>query len=146
MSIILSDFNAPNTINSNVARTRLYSDLNLALLIHPITKDISPVTDIDAVKNSIKNLVLTNFHERPFNPTAGSGIRSLLFENASIFTAMEIKNAIEKVISNHEPRATDVRVQIVDNSERNAYSVTIGFKVFYDNTSQELDFFLTRLR
>ncbi len=146
MSTLLSDFNSTNRINSNVARTRLYSDLNLAMLINPITKDISPVTDIDAVKNSIKNLVLTNFHDRPFNHTAGSGLRSLLFENATIFTAMEIKNAIEKVLDIHEPRATEVRVQIVDDSERNSYSVTIGFVVFYDNTPQELNFFLTRLR
>ena len=144
MSNILSDYNETNQINSNVARTRLYSDLNLAFRINPITRDISFLTDIDAVKNSIKNLVLTNFHERPFNPTAGSGVRELLFENATVFTAMAIKNAIEKVISIHEPRATDVDIVIDDQSERNAYSVTITFKVFYDNTSQELNFFLTR--
>lgn len=146
MSTILSDFNSTNRINSNVARTQLYSDLNLSLTINPITKDISPVTDIDAVKNSIKNLILTNFHERPFNPTMGSGLTALLFEPANVFTAMEIKNAIVKVINKHEPRVTDVIVQIADYIDENAYQITIGFKVSYDSKFNEAKFFLTRLR
>lgn len=146
MSSILSDYNKNERINSNVARTRLYSDLALSLLINPITRDISPVTDIEAVKNSIKNLVLSNFHDRPFNPSLGSGLHALLFENASLFTAIEIQNAITKVINNHESRATDVSVFVSDQHERNAYDVTVKFRVFYDNTINELNFFLTRLR
>jgi phage baseplate assembly protein W len=146
MSKLLSDYNKNGEINSNVAQTRLYSDLNLNLSINPITLDVNPITDIEAVKNSIKNLILTNFHDRPFRPTLGSGVAGLLFENASIFTAIEIKNAIEKVIGRHEPRARAITVQVIDKSDENAYNVTIGFEVFYDSTRREFDFFLTRLR
>lgn len=146
MSNLLSDFNSTNRTNSNVSRTLLYSDLNLGFSINPITKDISPVTDIDAVKNSVKNLLLTNFHDRPFNPTLGSGLTGLLFEPANTFTAMALKDAIIKVINKHEPRVTDITVAIYDNADRNEYRVTVGFRVFYDDTAKEIEFFLTRLR
>lgn len=146
MSAILSDYNSADRINSNVARTRLYSDLNLAFTINPITRDVNPLTDIDAVKNSLKNLMLTNFHDRPFNPALGSGLTALLFEPANIFTGMALRNAIEKVINKHEPRVTDVTVQVNDMPDQNAYAVTIGFRVFYSENMNELDFFLTRLR
>lgn len=146
MSTILSDYNSNERINSNVAQTKLYSDLNLSFSINPITKDINPVTDIAAVKNSLKNLLLTNFHDRPFNPTLGSGLSGLLFENANIFTEMEMQSAIERVINNYEPRVTDVRVQVADMSDENSYAVTISFRVFYSDAVNELEFFLTRLR
>jgi phage baseplate assembly protein W len=146
MSNNLSDFNSTNRINSNVARTSLYSDLNLAFVINPITKDISPVTDIDAVKNSIKNLVLTNFHERPFNPTMGSGVSALLFEPVNVFTSIAIADAIEKVISAHEPRATDVSVNLIDNADLNEYTVSVEFRVTYNENINEINFFLNRLR
>lgn len=146
MSSILSDFNSTNRISSNVAQTRLYSDLNLSFNINPITKDVSPVTDIDAVKNSLKNLMLTNFHERPFNPTLGSGITGLLFEPANVFTMIALKDAILDVINTYEPRVTDIDVDITDNTDANAYKVTILFRVSYDSSVNEFDFFLTRLR
>jgi phage baseplate assembly protein W len=146
MSKILSDFNITAKASSNIARTRLYSDLNLGFAINPITKDINPVTDIDAVKNSLKNLMLTNFYDRPFQPTLGSGLTRLLFESANVFTIMELKDAIEKVINNHEPRVTDVNVDVIDNSDLNEYRVTIYFRVFYDDSVNSFDFFLTRLR
>jgi phage baseplate assembly protein W len=146
MSKILSDFNQTGRVNTNVAFTRIYSDLNLSFVINPISKDISPVTDIDAVKNSIKNLMATNFYDRPFQPTLGSGLTALLFEPAHIFTATALKDAILKVINNHEPRVTDVEVNVVDDSDRNAYRVTVSFRVFYDDSANSIEFFLTRLR
>lgn len=146
MSSVLSDFNKNGVSASIVAKTELFADLDLAFIPNPISNDIVPLTDIDAVKNSIKNLVLTNFHDRPFNPTLGSGLFRLLFENATIYTALEIKNAIEKVISLHESRATDVEVIVNDQSERNAYSIAVKFRVFYNDLDNEFNFFLTRLR
>jgi phage baseplate assembly protein W len=146
MSKFLSDFNDSNRISSNVARTRVYSDLSLSFVINPISKDISPLTDIEAVKNSVKNLVLTNFYDRPFDPTLGSGVAKLLFEPANIFTADAIRNAILKVINNNEPRVTDVGVFIVDDSDRHAYRITVSFRVTYDNSTSDVEFFLLRLR
>lgn len=146
MSAILSDYNKNGESASVVAQPKLFADLNLSLIVNPISKDLDPVTDIDAVKNSIKNLVLTNFHDRPFNPTMGTGLFALLFENATRFTAIEIKNAIKKVISLHEKRATDVEVTVKDMSDDNRYLITISYRVFYNNNNTTFDFFLTRLR
>ena len=58
----------------------VYSDLNLLFTAHPITKDVTRLLDADAVKRSVKNIVLTNYYERPFKPAFGGGIRNLLFE------------------------------------------------------------------
>lgn len=146
MSRLLSDYNSVDRINSNVAWSQVYSDLNLSFVINPITKDVSPLTDTDAVKGAIKNLVLTNFFDRPFNPTFGSGLTALLFEPANTFTAIEIKTAIETVINKHEPRVTDVTIQVKDNPDENRYQVIVGFRVFYSDESNETSFFLTRLR
>ena len=146
MSRLLSDYNKNGTIPSVVARKNIYSDLDLAFEINPITNDISPLTDIDAIKNAVKNLVFTNFHERPFNPTLGSGLRALLFENANIFTAMEIKNAIEKVINNNEPRVSNVDVEVVDKSDQNAYEITISLIISFLQQQISFSFFLTRVR
>lgn len=146
MSKILSDYNSNFKISSNVAKTIVYSDLNLSFNANPITKDINPVTDIDAVKGAIKNLVMTNFHERPFQPTLAGGLNKLLFEPATLLTGIAIKEAIEKVINNHEPRVTDVTVQVSDNPEMNSYHITIGFRVVYDRLRTETSFYLVRIR
>lgn len=145
MSNLLSDYNSNNVTASNVARTNLYTDLDLSFNIHPILKDIVPISDLDAVRNSIKNLVLTSFYERPFHPEIGSTIAGLLFEPANLFTGLAIKNEIERVIQKFEPRVNQVTVQVIDESDNNAYLITVGFNVLYD-TKSEIQFYLNRLR
>ncbi len=143
MSLILSDFNDKKS--SNISRGNVYSDLDLSFNIHPTTNDIRPVLDIDAVKNSISNLVQTSFLERPFHPEIGAGIRALLFEPVDLFTALSLKDTIATVIDQFEPRVKNVTVQIQDDSERNAYVITIGFTVFNDR-NEEIELYLSRLR
>jgi len=143
MSLILSDFNDKKS--SNISRGNVYSDLDLSFNIHPTTNDIRPVLDIDAVKNSISNLVQTSFLERPFHPEIGAGIRALLFEPVDLFTALSLKDTIATVIDQFEPRVKNVTVQIQDDSERNAYVITIGFTVFNDR-NEEFELYLSRLR
>ena len=143
MSLILSDFNDKKS--SNISRGNVYSDLDLSFNIHPTTNDIRPVLDIDAVKNSISNLVQTSFLERPFHPEIGAGIRALLFEPVDLFTALSLKDTIATVIDQFEPRVKNVTIQIQDDSERNAYVITIGFTVFNDR-NEEFELYLSRLR
>ena len=143
MSLILSDFNDKKS--SNISRGNVYSDLDLSFNIHPTTNDIRPVLDIDAVKNSISNLVQTSFLERPFHPEIGAGIRALLFEPVDLFTALSLKDSIATVIDQFEPRVKNVTIQIQDDSERNAYVITIGFTVFNDR-NEEFELYLSRLR
>ena len=143
MSLKLSDFNDKKS--SNISRGNVYSDLDLSFNVHPTTNDIKPVLDIDAVKNSISNLVQTSFLERPFHPEIGAGIRALLFEPVDLFTALSLKDSIATVIDQFEPRVKNVTIQIQDDSERNAYVITIGFTVFNDR-NEEFELYLSRLR
>ena len=144
MSIASSDYSTAKA--SNVAARRLYSDLDLGLPIHPVKKDIVPLTDIRAVKNAVKNLVLTNFNERPFHPEIGSNVTALLFEPADVFTANAIKEEILYVLKKYEPRTNGHTVEVTDNSERNAYEITIGFNVIFSPKREEINFYLQRLR
>jgi phage baseplate assembly protein W len=140
-----SDFNPirPRT----VAAVQTYSDLDLRdPFISPFTKDVIPVTDIMAVKNSVRNLVLTNFYETPFDPFRGSNTRGLLFENANPYTQMAINKEITRVLIQYEPRVNVTSVDVVDNSDVNAYLVTINFNVIALNTEAALNFYLERLR
>ena len=140
-----SDFNPirPRT----VAAIQTYSDLDLRdPFISPFTKDVIPVTDIMAVKNAVRNLVLTNFYEIPFDPFRGSNIRALLFENANTYTALAINKEITRVLIQHEPRVNVTGVNVVDNSDVNAYEVTINFNIIALNTEAALNFYLERIR
>ena len=81
-----------------------YSDLDLNFTIHPVKKDINRYTNEAAVVNSIKNLILTNHYERPFQPDIGSNVRRILFENMDTITATTLQNEIAQTIRNYEPR------------------------------------------
>lgn len=143
MSRVLSDYN--DTLSSNVARNRIYSDLNPSFMVHPVLKDLIPLNDIDAIKNSIKNIILTNTLDRPFHPEISSGLRLLLFEQADIFINYEIAEKIRNIILLLEPRIENLEIDVIDNSASNQYKVTITFSTFYDK-SEELIIYLTRLR
>jgi phage baseplate assembly protein W len=140
----LSDYNLGNS--SNVAKSTLYSDLDLRFKKHPVLNDITPLKDIDAVKNSVKNLVLTNFYERPFHPEIGSNVTRLLFEPADVFTGIQLRDEIKRVIDDYEPRVNTVKVEVLDDSDANAYIISIGFNVIFATERISLTFNLQRLR
>lgn len=142
----LSDYNSPYSRASSVAKRETYSDLPLTLVIHPNTRDIVPLSDLDAIKQSVKNLVLTNFGERLFRPDAGGNVTSLLFENVSMFTEIVIRDEIKKVLASYEPRIRDLTVQVNATSDELGYNITIGFKVVGNVTENIIEFILNRLR
>ena len=129
----LSDAQSQNDISRNV---RQYRDLDLFFSRKNGTNDITKITDIEAVKRSIRNLVLTNFYEKPFHPEIGSGIRDMLFENMTPITAVVLARKVEDVIENFEPRARLISVRSLPNLDRNEYEVTIEF--FVVNAPTEL--------
>jgi len=135
-----------NVNNSRAASKTTYTDLPLNLAIHPNTQDLTALRDIDAVKASVKNLVMTNFMERPFQPTVGTGVTGLLFENNDAFTKESIKDEIYRVIKEHESRANGVQVEVLDNSDRNEYIINIKFNVIFSPQRQEMEFYLERIR
>ena len=139
-----TDAQGQNNIDRNV---RQYTDLDLFFSKKSTSKDISKVTDIQAVKRSIRNLVLTNHYEKPFHPEIGSGVRGILFEPMTPLTAHILTRKIEDVIENFEPRARLISVRAQPNLDRNEYECTIEF--FVVNTPTELvdlTVFLERLR
>jgi len=132
------------TVTTNIARE--YSDLDLNFTIHPVKKDINRHVGDMAVINSIKNLVLTNHYERPFQPDIGSNIRRLLFENMDTITASSIEREIEQTILNYEPRARVSRINAISDFEKNGFKVEMEFFVINRTDPITINFFLERTR
>ena len=128
-----TDAQSQNDIDRNV---RQYSDLDLFFGRKTSNNDVSKITDIQAVKRSIRNLVLLNTYEKPFHPEISSGVRGMLFENMTPITATILARKIEDVINNFEPRARLISVTAIPDLDRNAYEVAVQFYVV--NTPTEL--------
>ena len=120
--------------------------MDLNFTIHPVKKDINKFTGELAVINSIKNLVLTNHYERPFQPDVGSNVRRLLFENLDNITAASIEREIEQTINNYEPRARISRVSAIADFDKNGFSVEMEFFVVNKTDPITINFFLERIR
>jgi phage baseplate assembly protein W len=126
----------------------VYSDLRKDMLINPVNSDVSRYTDEDSVKESIKNLLLTDTGERLFNPNLGSNIRKLLFENI-IYpeTKVLLKESISTTIANFEPRCNLISVDITDiSNDQNSVTITITFNIINIQTPIVLNVVLSRVR
>jgi phage baseplate assembly protein W len=132
--------------NITVEKTKLYSDLDLNFTIHPVKKDINVHKDEMAVINALKNLILTNHYERPFQPDLGSNVRKLLFENLDIVTAGALEKEISQTITNFEPRVQILNISVAPNDEKNSYGVTITFDVINRTEPVTISFLLERIR
>ena len=135
-------------LNNGATRgARVYSDLDLFFGKKSSDRDVSVVTDVQAVKRSIRNLVLLNTYEKPFHPEISSGVRDMLFELMSPVTAVVLARQIENVIENFEPRARLTNVRTIPNYDRNSYAVTIEFYIVNTPTELvDLTILLERLR
>ena len=126
--------------------TRSWSDLDLDFNAHPVTKDIVTKTDVEAVKRSVRNLILTNRYERPFQPELGCGVRELLFEPFTPMTKVFLERKIEEVLINYEPRIQLQNVEVDDDQDRNRLVVDIYFYVVGVPGPQVVETFLQRVR
>ena len=90
--------------NESKRNSRSFKDIDLDFGRNTVTNDVNVVTNIIAIKRAVKNLVQTNYYERPFHPELGCGVRGLLFENFTPLTAIYLKRKISKVLNNYEPR------------------------------------------
>lgn len=124
----------------------IYSDLDISFTKHPVTKDVSLKVKDMAIIQSIKNLLMTNFGERPFNPKFGCGINAMLFEPLDGLTASMISNEIKTAISNYEPRVSLDTVTVIADYDNDAYNVSLRFYVNNSTKPQIVSFFLNRLR
>ena len=138
------DAQAQNDISRNV---RQYSDLDLFFGKRTVGSDVNKVTDVQAVKRSLRNLINLNTFEKPFHPEISGGVRELLFENMNPMTSVVMTKKIEDVIENFEPRCRLVSVRAIPDYDRNAYNVSIEFYVVNAPTELvDLSVMLERLR
>jgi len=114
------------TINRKV---RQFTDFNLLFETNPFSKDIILKKDEEAVKASIKNLILTKNYERPFHPEIGSPVYALLFENFNPVLKNTLEKVIEELLKKFEPRAEITSVNVTDNSDENSIDVQIEFRM-----------------
>lgn len=146
MAVNPTAFRDAEATNNSERSAQIYKDINLSFARHPLTGDIAFLTDVEAVKRSVRNLINTSFYERPFHPEIGSDVRSILFEPVSPPVANVLQRNIEDVVRNFEPRAELISVDVVPNIDANAYAATIKFYVVNSPTAVEVNIFLERLR
>lgn len=123
-----------------------YQDLDLDFFAHPTTKDVMMRTGEDAVKRSIRNLIFTNFYERPFRHRIGSNVHKLLFDNVTPLTAIFLKEAIIETINNFEPRVRVVDVTVSPDIDANGFNVTMQYVILNRELPVVTSLFLERIR
>ena len=141
----MSNYDASTNNNSKRAN-RIYKDLDLNFGRNPITNDVNKLSDVEAVKRSVRNLINTNHYERPFHPEIGSNLRAMLFENITPQMNHIISKNIELLIKNYEPRCRLVQVNTQPMFDRNGYACQISFYVVNHPEPVQVETFLERLR
>ena len=134
------------TQSKSTRNSRPFRDIDLDFDRNIVTNDVNIVEDVVAVKRALKNLVQTNFYERPFQPELGCGIRELLFENFTPMTKVFLERKIEEVIVNYEPRVNLQNVAVDDDQDKNRLVVDIYFYVVGVPGPQVVQTFLQRVR
>lgn len=124
----------------------LYADFGRDMIEHPVTADVSRKINEDAVKESIRNLVLTDRGEKPFQPLVGCDVRRLLFENYGPETGLLIKESILATLTTFEPRAEIIAVNVNPRPDDNSFEVSITFRVINNTEATRLDLILNRIR
>ena len=127
-------------------KTADFSDLDFNFTRLSSTSDVAKKTDVEAVKQSMKALIQTNYFDRPFHPELCCSVAGLLFENNTPMTQRSIRKSVEEVIQNHEPRAEITQVDVTDGSDNNEYRVRIYFYVVNHTQQEVFETYLTRTR
>lgn len=120
-----------------------FKDINFKFNVHPITGDLVTVSDVDAIKTSISNILQTNFYERLFNQDVGSSVRDILFDDYGPVTQLRLQNAIQTAIANFEPRVTIDNISVEMVPDKNEYYVRIDFLVVTSNEPQVFETYLS---
>ena len=132
--------------NFPVINQVVYKDIDTLFDIHPVTRKLNVLTNNDAVARSVKNLVLTNRGERPYQPFLGCDVRNRLFELTDGFVEDEIVDSISETIANYEPRAELIDVIADVKPDQNSVNVTITFRVINQQDPVSINFLLERIR
>jgi len=134
------------TQSKSTRNSRRFMDIDLDFNRNTVTNDVNVVEDIIAIKRSVRNLVQTNFYERPFHPELGCGVRGLLFENFTPLTMIYMKRKIQETLINYEPRISLTSVSVDDDQDKNRLVVDIHFRIIGVEGPQVVSTFLQRIR
>jgi len=140
----MADYIKPNSKVNTVKD--IYSDLDMFLVPHPVTGDISTKKDSDAIKRSIRNIVLTNKFERPFKPNFGGGVTNMLFELDSTRKVKRFQKEMVNMIERLEPRVYNVSVRLNPLTDDNRLDVQIFYSIRNGKSGQSAEFTVTRVR
>ena len=142
-------FSDAEGVNNANVDTYIYKDLSLFFTPNPVSGDVTMVTDVQDIKRSVRNLIMTNRFEKPFHPEVASHVRDLLFERFTPITFNLLRNRIETVLANYEPRVSVTDVEIDDSGQamdNNNLNVRIFFTLKNDPQIQSVDILLERVR
>ena len=129
------DYTNPNAKTNAVEN---FSDLDISFVAHPISGDVAIKKDSDAIKRSVRNIVLTNHYERPFKPSFGANLRRLLFETIGVGMTQKAAKDIAKALTILEPRITNVTFDI--KNRNNEMNITIYYVIVNTEERQDLEF------
>jgi|TARA_B100001741_G_C16175955_1_gene424530 phage baseplate assembly protein W len=135
-----------STTNKSKRSNRIYADLNLSFTKNPATKDVARLFDVQAIKRSVKNIILTNKYERPFNSDFGCNLRGFLFENITEPLLVIIKDRVAMAIEKYEPRVTVEDVVVNDDQDKNGLSIMVSFLINGTEAPVSVSTFLQRVR
>ena len=135
------------TVTNNSKRSnRIYKDLNMSFTKNPATKDVARLFDVQAIKRAVKNIILTNKYERPFNPDFGCNLRGFLFENLTEPMVVIIKDRVAMAIEKYEPRVSVEDVIVKNSSDPNGIRISVSFLINGVEAPVTVSTFLQRVR
>ena len=137
----------PSGALNPILKEVVFSDVNVSFTPHPVTGKLPVLKNADAVKRSVRNLILTNFGERPYEPLYGGNVRAMLFENTDDpLLQDQLRRQIEGAIKNYEKRAKVDRVIVDLKPDSNALVIKIRFMVFNERFPVDLEVAIERVR
>tara|TARA_Y100000593_G_C4145400_1_gene254368 strand:+ start:54 stop:482 length:429 start_codon:yes stop_codon:yes gene_type:complete len=142
----MPSYSVENISNKSKRANRIYKDLDLDFGRNTVTNDVNKLTDVEAVKRSVRNLINTSHYERPFHPEIGSSVRALLFEPITPLTSLNLQRKVEEVLNNFEPRIKLVQILSRPDADLNRYALRISFYVIGTPLPVTVETFLERLR
>ena len=137
----------PSGALNPILKEVVFSDVNVSFTPHPVTGKLPVLKNADAVKRSVRNLILTNFGERPYDPLYGGNVRAMLFENTDDpLLQDQLRRQIEGAIKNYEKRAKVDRVLVDVKPDSNALIISIRFMIFNQRFPVDLEVAIERVR
>lgn len=124
----------------------VYRDLDLDFFKNPNSNDVSIKTGAEAIKRSVRNIMLSNFYERPFRPTIGSDVPRMLFEPGDMFTRLGLEEKIKDVVETYEPRVRVLQVVVDEELDQNGFRVTLNYEIKLMRVQATASYFLERIR